>query len=107
MLSSRSRLLTVYEARPKVPVIESSSPKTPKSPRATVATCAGKKLIASWLLHSLDARIGIAGSRSRTILRTVAAMSAVAAPVGSGLVRTTSEVFVVGRCEIGKYAAAL
>ncbi len=107
MLSSRSRLLTVYEARPKVPVIESSNPKAPNRPRATVATWAGKKLIPSWLLHSLDVRMGTAGSRSRTILRMVAAISAVATPVGSGLVRTTSDVFVVGRCEIGKYAAAL
>ena len=36
-----------------------------------------------------------------------AAVSAVAAPVGSTLVRTTSDVLGVGRCEIGKYAAAL
>ena len=38
--SSRSRLLTVYDARPKVPVIESSRPKEPNRARATVATWA-------------------------------------------------------------------
>src|ERR1035441_10409759 len=59
-------------------VIESRSPKAPNRPRAIVATWAGKKLIVSWPIHSLDARMGMAGSRSRTILRMVAAISAVA-----------------------------
>jgi hypothetical protein len=38
MLSSSSRLLTVYDAKPKMPVIEGRSPSAPNRPRATVAT---------------------------------------------------------------------
>ena len=92
MLSSRSRLLTVYEARPKVPVIESSNPKAPKRPSATVATWATKNVSPSWLLQALDSRTGIAGSRSRITLRTVAAISFVASTVESGRIRTRNEV---------------
>ena len=82
--------------------MDSSSPKASNRPSATVATCAGKKLIASWLLHSPDVRVGIAGSSSRSTLRTLPTVSPTAAPVGSGLTRTISDVFTVGRCETGK-----
>jgi hypothetical protein len=69
ILNSRSRLLTVYEARPKVPAIESSSPKAPKIPRATVATWDTKNVSPSWFFQGLDSRIGTAGSRSWINLR--------------------------------------
>ena len=64
MLSSRSRLLTVYDASPKVPVIESSNPKAPNRPRATVATWATKNVSPSWFFQGPDTRTGMAGSRS-------------------------------------------
>ena len=50
---------------------------------------------------ALGHRIGIVGSRSRITLRMVAAISFVATSEESGRIRTTSDVLVVGCCEMG------
>ncbi len=101
ILSSRSRLLTVYEARPNVPAIESSNPKAPKRPRATVAT---------WDRKETQCKLAVPGARFPNRngaveiadhLRMVATISAV-----SRRVRTISAVLVFAFCEIGKKAAA-
>jgi hypothetical protein len=67
ILSSRRRLLTVYDARPKVPAIEGSYPKAPDRPSATVATWDTKKVNPGWFFQRLDSRTGIAGSDRESV----------------------------------------
>ena len=43
MPNSRRRLLTTYEAMPKMPVTASIAPSKPRTPSATVATRAAKR----------------------------------------------------------------
>ena len=75
-----------------MPVMESRSPNAPNRLRATVATWAGKSCRPSWLLQTLDSWIGIAGSRSRILLRMAAAISRPVTPVGRPSAPTTETV---------------